>query len=252
MLEFSRGGKTILTPLPLLPNFRRKEPTMKKDYYNYIVHSNGMVYSKFSQKNLKPSKDKNGYEKVVLYILGKRVDMRVHRLVAICFIENKNNKPEVNHIDGNKENNNFSNLEWCTNIENVRHSISNGLKYKNITKEEMIKKNKESQIKRYSKMSDIEKEKNGICGIKNKAFGKNYIKNKTVEEKKIIAEKKRITSLKNCNFHLNKNGTAIIIDGIEYKSINNASLILKQSFKYIKRRITSKDYKNYYFKEECR
>ena len=88
--------------------------------------------------------------------------MRVHRLVAICFIENKNNKPEINHIDGNKENNNVSNLEWCTNIENIRHCISMGLRYKKTTKEDMIKKNKESQIKRYSKMSDIEKEKNGM------------------------------------------------------------------------------------------
>lgn len=53
---------------------------------------------------------------------------KVHRLVGIAFIDNPNNKPEINHKDGNKSNNNVNNLEWCTRIENIEHSINTGLK----------------------------------------------------------------------------------------------------------------------------
>lgn len=51
----------------------------------------------------------------------------IHRLVALHFIPNPLGKPQVNHIDGNPANNNFENLEWATNAENVRHAYLNGL-----------------------------------------------------------------------------------------------------------------------------
>lgn len=63
-----------------------------------------------------------GYVTCVLYFSGKRMYDRVHRLVARVFIENPEGKVEVNHIDGNKLNNNVENLEWSTRKENMEHA----------------------------------------------------------------------------------------------------------------------------------
>ena len=63
----------------------------------------------------------NGYAHVQLHKQGKAKCMRVHRLVAMSFLINGENKPHVNHIDGNKLNNHVSNLEWCTPSENEIH-----------------------------------------------------------------------------------------------------------------------------------
>lgn len=66
---------------------------------------------------------KKGYLRVWLAKNGKRKSYMVHRLVAEAFIPNVDNKPEVNHIDGNKQNNSVDNLEWVTGSENVVHSF---------------------------------------------------------------------------------------------------------------------------------
>lgn len=63
-----------------------------------------------------------GYKMVPLSRSGKTEFRTVHRLVAIAFLENKENKPDVNHIDGNKSNNRLSNLEWVTKKENMAHA----------------------------------------------------------------------------------------------------------------------------------
>ena len=65
----------------------------------------------------------NGYQHVTIF--GKSV--AVHRLVAEAFIPNPEHKPYVNHLDGNKKNNDVHNLEWCTAKENVAHAYSTGL-----------------------------------------------------------------------------------------------------------------------------
>lgn len=73
-----------------------------------------------------------------MFTLNK-VPVLVHRVVANSFIPNPDNKPQVNHIDGNKQNNHISNLEWCTNSENQSHAINNELKYSILNKEDVIK-----------------------------------------------------------------------------------------------------------------
>lgn len=76
---------------------------------------------------LKNKLTKDGYHETTLYKNNKSKCIRTHRLVAIAFIPNPNNKPQINHIDGNKLNNNVNNLEWCTNRENIDHSLKTGL-----------------------------------------------------------------------------------------------------------------------------
>lgn len=78
------------------------------------------------EKILKQQPTKKGYLKIKLCNNGFKY-FNVHRLVAQTFIENKKNKPQVNHIDCNKQNNRVDNLEWVTSNENIIHSVLNNL-----------------------------------------------------------------------------------------------------------------------------
>ena len=90
---------------------------------------------KIDSKILKPYKTSYGY--LVVSIKNKK--MMVHRLVAEAFINNPDLLPQVNHIDGNKTNNNSNNLEWISSRGNVIHAYNTGLKKrKNFPKEDMI------------------------------------------------------------------------------------------------------------------
>ena len=79
------------------------------------------------KKILKPHKSGKGYLSCGLSKDGIRKSFYIHRLVAEYFITNYDDKPQVNHIDGNKLNNCASNLEWCTPKENIQHSVRTGL-----------------------------------------------------------------------------------------------------------------------------
>lgn len=109
-----------------------------KYYNNYIIHENGDIESKLSHKILKPTYTATGYHQVTLYdSMGHHKKFLVHRLVAEKFIPNPNNKPQINHKDFNRTNNNVYNLEWCTPKENIHHARANG---RNIyTKERNLK-----------------------------------------------------------------------------------------------------------------
>jgi len=83
----------------------------------------------YKQVELKPHASRNGYLMLHLKAGGKRKIALVHRLVACAFIPNPDNLSDVNHMDGNKANNNIDNLEWCTHSYNQCHAFANGLNH---------------------------------------------------------------------------------------------------------------------------
>lgn len=94
----------------------------------YSITNTGKVYSYISGRYLHKGYDKDGYELVTLSRDNYRRTYRVHRLVAEAFIDNPDNKTEVNHIDFNVKNNWFENLEWVTQKENDDWSKLHGHK----------------------------------------------------------------------------------------------------------------------------
>lgn len=98
----------------------------------YEVSNLGRVRSKRGVK--RPYTNRFGYSQMTLYKNSKGYPKKVHRLVAESFLENPLQKPEVNHIDGNKLNNCVSNLEWVSSSENKIHAQKNGLCKKPPTK----------------------------------------------------------------------------------------------------------------------
>ena len=91
----------------------------------YFVSENGDVFR--NEKQLKPSKDTGGYLGVNVCKNGIVKRFMIHRMVGECYLENENNLPEINHEDGNKSNNRYSNLKWTTSGDNKKHAYNNGL-----------------------------------------------------------------------------------------------------------------------------
>ncbi len=106
----------------------------------YIISNYGEIISlpRYKQNNSKLqyvepkeikryANTKNGYVYVQLWNNSSYKNIRLHKLVAQAFIPNPENKPQINHIDGNKQNNRIDNLEWCTCKENINHAWAIGL-----------------------------------------------------------------------------------------------------------------------------
>lgn len=111
-----------------------------KGFPDYYISDKGEVWSAKSKKRLKQWRISHGYMRVELSNGGRhtRKQARVHRLVAEAFIPNPNNKPQVNHKNGNKSDNRSENLEWVTNAENAKHASKNGLNKRKRVVIEMI------------------------------------------------------------------------------------------------------------------
>ncbi len=87
--------------------------------------------TKVNERILYSNTDSNGYEYVSLSKGGTMKSLKVHRLVGLCFIPNPENKPQINHKNGIKSDNNYHNLEWCTCRENAIHAFQLGLRLPN-------------------------------------------------------------------------------------------------------------------------
>lgn len=97
---------------------------------NYTINTDGVVVNKVTGHIKSIHIGKNGYKVVSLYNKGETKDCLLHRLLALAFIPNPENKPQVNHIDGVKTNNALANLEWVTQSENIQHAYDTGLMHK--------------------------------------------------------------------------------------------------------------------------
>lgn len=94
----------------------------KEIFPSYYISNFGNI--KHDNNFLKKCIHSNGYEQVNIRIGNKYVTKLIHRLVAVAFIPNPDNKPCVDHIDGNKRNNYVSNLRWVTPVENANNIIT--------------------------------------------------------------------------------------------------------------------------------
>jgi len=132
-------------------------------------------------KILKLGSNPAGYAIIGLHKNNKQKFFPVHRLVAQAFIPNPENKPQINHIDGNKRNNNICNLEWATRSENMKHAVKTGLLIMNLKKPKQIEQLNinGNLIKTWKSCSEIVKELkvddthiyNCCTGKREKAYG---------------------------------------------------------------------------------
>ena len=125
------------------------------EFPRYRIYNDGRVYTLIYNKFLRPNRNNDGY---YCYNLcnanGISKGMKAHRLVALAFVPNPDNLPEVNHKDGNKENNYYTNLEWCTHSQNIKHAWDNSL-IKNTP--ERIQKIKDANLNKEGKMNPASK-----------------------------------------------------------------------------------------------
>jgi predicted esterase YcpF (UPF0227 family) len=94
---------------------------------NYEISNTGQLRNTKTGRVLKSKMSNKGYVKYGVSVSGKYKDVFAHRAVAEAFIPNPDNKPQVNHKDGNKQNNDYTNLEWSTSSENIVHAYENNL-----------------------------------------------------------------------------------------------------------------------------
>ena len=146
----------------------------------YEISSYGNICIKTKEKKFKLNKNSRGY--IVITFTKNKIQKSysVHRLVAEAFIPNPENKPQVNHINGDKTDNRVENLEWCTGSENMKHCYKNNLQKKRCKRVTQYTLDNQF-VKTWDSLIQIEKELNinhskisMVCNGKRKNAG-NYI-----------------------------------------------------------------------------
>lgn len=174
-------GAIRFKPISLIPGL--------EEFKGYVISSKGDVYS--YQKRSAGAKLKHyplgskgrDYPAIDLQIKGKRKTVKVHRLVALSFIDNINDYPQVDHIDRNRFNPDISNLRWVTNSMNVKHSydgrktnqFTGSNNPKNILNEEQVKEIYQKAINREITQKQLAKKYNvNLSTIQNIKYKKTW------------------------------------------------------------------------------
>ena len=121
--------KLDLVPLPIFSDYyliSKEGKIIRKQ--RAVIKKNGVI-NILKEMEMKFSSSKNIYPSISISVNGKTKRVYVHRMLAIAFIPNPENKPEVNHKNGNRKDFNLDNLKWVTPKENVNHAIDTGLSY---------------------------------------------------------------------------------------------------------------------------
>ena len=137
----------------------------------YQISNLGRVKSIRKNIILRCSNTTTGYKKIELCVNGKVKTFKVHRLVGFAFIPNPENKPNINHKDGNPINNYIENLEWCTQRENVIHGYATGLTPKQYIPKDIIEDMYYSQRLSICKISKILGIKSWVLRNRAKEYG---------------------------------------------------------------------------------
>ena len=133
-------------------------------FENYEVSNLGKVRNIKSGIMLKPWFTKDGYLRHCLYKHNKRKNLLLHRIIATAFIDNPEKKPQVNHIDENKLNNDLSNLEWCTERENVIHGTRTKRAAEKLSKKVIQLDLNDNVLNEFESMRQAERETGVLVG----------------------------------------------------------------------------------------
>lgn len=172
-----------------------------KDFENYSICPKGQVTNTSTGRVLSAScNSQNGYPQVTLYKRNRGTKFYIHRLIALSFIPNPDNLPEVNHIDSNRTNNSIDNLEWVSSSGNSNHAVTKGQRdhLARMTKQDIAKAfSYVISGKSYKEVSELFSNswKPGFLSVKVKQYAQTINK-----EQQLLDELKRqriVRSLKN-------------------------------------------------------
>lgn len=121
-------------------------------YPNYTITDDGRVFSlnynhTGEKSELKQNENTQGYKHVCLCKNGKSKTIPVHRIVALSYLPNPYNLPEVNHKDENKTNNMVGNLEWCS----IKYNNTYGTRLERVSKKHLNRKDQSKPVKQFTK-----------------------------------------------------------------------------------------------------
>lgn len=126
MIDTEKKQQTVWKTYPDYPFIEVNQFGIVRTKDRIVIRKDGKKYH-VKGYVLKQYKNSRGYTYITFGVNNKTVTLRVHRLVAICFIPNPENLPEVNHIDCNRANNNVDNLEWCSHEYNMTYREEHGI-----------------------------------------------------------------------------------------------------------------------------